>query len=92
MDACDPKAALQESTHGIWNGDVDMVDGKVAALHKEYMDRKALMNGTIDQLLQNVAKMVDLLKKDIIFLATGLEEAERDYQKNLTAPQPHSRS
>lgn len=50
VDACDLKAALQESTRGIWNGDVDMVDGKVAALHKEYVDRKAVMNGTIDQL------------------------------------------
>ena len=79
MDACDLKAALQELTRGIWNGHVDMVDEKVAALHKEYADRKALMNGTIDQLLQKVAKMLDLLKEDIIFLAAGLEEAERDY-------------
>ena len=86
VDACDLKAALQESTRGIWNGDVDMVDGKVAALHKEYMDRKALMNGTIDQLLQNVAKMVDLLKEDIIFLAAGLEESEREYRKKFDSP------
>ena len=79
VDACDLKAALQESTRGIWNGDVDMVDGKVAALHEEYMDRKALMNDAIDKLLQNVVKMVDLLKEDIAFLAADLEEAEREY-------------
>ena len=86
MDACDLKAALQESTRGIWNGDVDMVDGKVAALHKEYMDRKALMNGAIDKPLQNVVKMVDLLKEDIVFLAAGLEEAEREYRKKFDSP------
>ena len=86
VDACDLKAALQESTRGIWNGDVDMVDGKVAALHKEYMDRKALMNGAIDKLLQNVVKMVDLLKEDIVFLAAGLEEAEREYRKKFDSP------
>ena len=86
MDACDLKAALQESTCGIWTGDVDMVDGKVAALHKEYTDRKALMNDTIDKLLQNVVKIVDLLKEDTVFLAAGLEEAERDYQKKFDSP------
>lgn len=56
-----------------------MVDGIVAALHKEYMDRKALMNDTIDQLLPNVVKMVDLLKEDIVFLAAGLKDAEKDW-------------
>ena len=86
VDACDLKAALQESTRGIWNGDVDMVDGKVAALHKEYMHRKALMNDAIDKLLQNVVKMVDLLKEDIVFLAAGLEEAEREYRKKFDSP------
>jgi len=92
VDAGDLKAALQESTSGIWNGDVDMVDGKVAALHKEYMDRKALMNGTIDQLQQNVVKIVDFLKQDITFLASGLEKLKEIISKNLTAPQHHSRS
>ena len=88
MDACDLKAALQESTRGIWNGDVDMVGGRVAALHKEYVDRKALMNTNIsrDQLLQNVVKMVDLLKEDVVFLADGLEKAASDYRKRFDNP------
>lgn len=88
MDACDLKAALQESTRGIWNGDVDMVDGRVAALHKEYVDRKALMNTNIgrDQLRQNVVKMVDLLKEDVGFLADGLEKADSDYRKRFDNP------
>ena len=92
VEACDLKAALHESMRGIWNGDADMVDGKLAALHKECVDRKALMNVTSNQLLQNVVKMVDLLREDIIFLAAGFEKAERDFRKKFDSPQLLSRS
>lgn len=56
-----------------------MVDGKEVVFYKEYVDRKVVMNGIIDQFQQNVAKMIDLLKEDIIFLVVGFEEVERDY-------------
>ena len=63
-----------------------MANGKVAALHKEYLDRKALMNDTIDQLSQNVVKMVDLLMEDIVSLAAGPKTAERDYRTKFDSP------
>ena len=44
------------------------------------------MNDAIDKLLQNVVKMVDLLKEYIVFLAAGLEEAEREYRKKFDSP------
>ena len=92
VDASDLKSALQESTRGIWNGDVDMLDRRVAALHKQYVERKVLMNTNIgrDQLLLNVMKMVDLLKEDVGFLADGLEKADSNYRKrfnNSSTPQ-----
>lgn len=83
VDVCDLKVVLQELIRGIWNGDVDMVDGKVVVFYKEYVDRKVVMNGIIDQFQQNVAKMIDLLKEDIIFLVVGFEEVERDYRKKF---------
>ena len=36
IDACDVKAALQESQRGEWNGDEDLGDGKVENKNAEY--------------------------------------------------------
>jgi hypothetical protein len=40
VDACDVKAALQESVNGEWNGDIDLGDDSLNGLRKDYIRRQ----------------------------------------------------
>ena len=91
MDAFDVKAALQESVKGVWNGDVDLGDGKVTLLHQEYESRRSLCQGNNLKedrafLESQLMSLIDALREDVNFLSTGLVSAEQEYEKKFNAP------
>ena len=92
-DGCDIKEALQESVSGIWNGDVDLGDGVLEELRKEYEDRKNkyLLLGkqsntvTRQNLVSGLEVIGDELDKDKKFLCSGLTNANMLYEKKYSA-------
>lgn len=88
LDATDLKEALMESFSGVWNGDVDLGDGKLEELRGEYDQRVALASrvATIDNrggLELELRKCVDSLEDDISFLDDGFQLAVEDYRKKF---------
>ena len=77
-----------ESLSGIWNGDVDLGDGKLEELRRKYDQRVALASrvATIDNrhgLELELQKCVDSLEDDISFLDDGFHLAVEDYRKKF---------
>lgn len=77
-DGCDLVAGLKESVKQEWSGDVDLNDGKVAALHAEYKTRLGFIKavGTPERkaclvVLADICKLQEDLKDDIVFLISG---------------------
>lgn len=88
LDATELKEALMESFSGVWNGDVDLGDGKLEELRGEYDQRVALASrvATIDNqgdLKLELRKCVDSLEDDISFLDDGFQLAVEDYRKKF---------
>ena len=84
------KAALMESQRGEWNGDVDLGDGKLAALRATYDERvqSAEQSGkatTALELEQKLRQCLDVLDQDIEFLSSGIREAVDVYRKKYAA-------
>lgn len=75
-----------ESVKGVWNGDVDLGDGKLKELRSEYETRvqsfklmqKARERRDTEEALQ---KRLDELEVDRDFLVAGLNNAVEDYRK-----------
>ena len=75
-----------ESVKGVWNGDVDLGDGKLKELQSEYETRvqsfklmeKARERRELEETLQ---KRLDELQVDRDFLVAGLNNAVEDYRK-----------
>lgn len=44
-DGCDLTAGLREPTDHKWSGDVDLGDGSLATLYREYTDRRKFIEG-----------------------------------------------
>ena len=65
--------ALQESRKREWNGDVDLLDGKLEALRTEYEERRKL--ATSDRL--DVELVVNKLTEDKKFLLELLESTAK---------------
>ena len=91
LDACDLKPALQESTRGEWNGDVDLGDGKLHQLRLLYDQRRApLMScsalSTRDDLEVAITSIIADLGQDIAFLADGLLKVKEEYQRKFNNP------
>lgn len=60
----------------MWSGDVDLNDGKVAALQCEYHERLKFINANSQKkghlnLLADLRKLQENLKSDITFLSSG---------------------
>ncbi|KAK3748348.1 hypothetical protein QZH41_000090 [Actinostola sp. cb2023] len=90
-DAFDLKVALQESVKGLWNGDVDLGDGKLEELRREYDNRREdckikESDGNRMALEKKLRQQCDNLQLDIKFLSSGLVLAEQQYQKKFNAP------
>lgn len=81
-DGTDVKPALQESVRRVWNGDVDLLDGKLESLRREYEERisgcqtiTTSNNISREELVTALAALVDALEEDVKFLDAGLQEA-----------------
>lgn len=90
-DAFDLKPALQESVKGVWNGDVDMLDGKLMKLREEYYRRRILCKAENLRkervfLETRLRALVTAVESDITFLTHGLTAAEQEYEKKFNAP------
>ena len=91
LDATDLKEALMESLTGVWNGDVDLGDGKLEELRREYDQRVTLVSNIAgidnrDGLQLELQKLIDSLE-DISFLDDIFHLAVEDYRKNLRIDQ-----
>ena len=88
LDGTDVKACLMESVKGVWNGDVDLGDGKLGQLRSEYENRlqvfKALSKAeSINVLEDTLRRRLDELIADKNFLINGLNGAIEDYRKKF---------
>lgn len=77
-DGCDLVKGLKESVKLEWSGDVDLNDGKVAALHSEYMARLHFVEGVgVGERKRRLEIMADLrrlqenITSDLTFLSGG---------------------
>ena len=77
-----------ESLSGVWNGDVDLGNGKLEELRREYDQRVALLSNIAridnrDGLQLELQKCIDSLEDDISFLDDGFHLAVEDYRKKF---------
>ena len=92
-DGTDVKAALQESVRREWNGDVDLLDGKLQDIRREYEARissceiisKANDISTED-LVAAFTALIAALEEDIIFLDDGLQKAVESFRSKFNNP------
>ena len=88
LDGTDVKACLMESVKGVWNGDVDLGDGKLQQLRSEYENRlqvfKVLSKAESRNVLEDtLRRRLDELNADKNFLLNGLGVAIEDYRKKF---------
>lgn len=88
LDGTDVKACLMESVKGVWNGDVDLGDGKLQQLRSEYENRlqvfKVLSKAESRNVLEDTLwRRLDELNTDKNFLLNGLSVAVEDYSKKF---------
>lgn len=86
LDGTDVKPCLMHSMKGVWNGDVDLGDGKLKELRAEYETRLTTFKGssqarTRAELEGKLRERLDELKADSDFLREGLNEAVDNYRK-----------
>lgn len=86
LDGTDVKECLQESVKKVWNGDVDLGDGKLQRLRSEYDNRQQMFrvlpkadNRTL--LEAALRSRLDEFHADRNFLLNGLNDAIDDYRK-----------
>lgn len=92
-DGTDVKAALQESLRRVWNGDVDLLDGKLEDIRREYEARisgcetitKSNNISRADSVIAFGA-LVDALEDDIVFLDGGLQKAVESFRTKFNNP------
>ena len=89
IDGTDVKEGLMESQKRAWNGDVDLGDGKLQELRKEYYDKvermKLLQISTIpQQSLQSICKTtIAELQEEILYLSAGFTESQVHFETKL---------
>ena len=88
LDGTDVKACLMESVKGVWNGDVDLGDGKLQQLRSEYENRlqvfKVLSKAESRNVLEDtLRRRLDELNADKDFLLNGLTVAIEGYRKKF---------
>lgn len=83
LDGTDIKEGLMESMRGKWNGDVDLLDGKVNELRKEYDSRLEVLKQTASKnvTFTFISSVVKELKTDVEFLTSGLQKARSKYKE-----------
>lgn len=88
LDATDMKEALMESMRGVWNGDVDLGDGKSKELRDMYDDRVSLVGGlacceSCEELKSRLRLWIGQLAEDVLFLESGFQDAVKEYKKKF---------
>lgn len=91
LDATDLKEAIMESVKGVWNGDVDLGDGKLQELREKYESSLNLLSGLSTynsgrELEVGLQQWIDRLEEDVIFLDSGYKEAVAVYTKKYNNP------
>ena len=92
IDGTDVKTALMESMSGKWNGDVDLGDGSLKAMRKEYDERVKCVNELTDQeqdkkvLSDRLVMCTSKLANDIDFLSKEFTSAAESYKNKYDAP------
>ena len=92
IDGTDVKSALMESMKGKWNGDVDMGDGFLEKLRKEYgkrledIPRMFGKEETKESLVCKLSKCSKELSNDVDFLTEHFTTAVETYKKKFDAP------
>lgn len=91
IDGTDVKTALMESMRGKWNGDVDLGDGALEKLRREYdkrlKDITALTDDeqTKENLICKLSKCAKELSNDVKFLAENFTSAVKTYKEKFKA-------
>ena len=87
LDGTDVKTGIQESMKGKWNGDVDLLDGKLERLRKEYDLRLEMLTRTKGKKVVKTCllSIVSDLKEDVVFLGDGLKEVWAKYRRKYDA-------
>ena len=75
------KPAIQESLAGEWNGDANLLDGKLESLQAEYDKRRSMATQPCSAFQQ----MIEALDEDRIFLNNKLKDSFVVYQKKYNA-------
>ena len=88
-DGTDVKPALQESVRRVWNGDVDLLDGKLETLRREYEEifmQCEAVTASHDivrvDLVTALSTVADALDQDINFLDGGLQDISLKIQQS----------
>ena len=77
-DGTDMVKGLWESVSGEWSGDVDLNDGKLNQLYKEFKDRlawvKCMAIGDIppEQIKKHLTKAIEDNSADLAFVTSGI--------------------
>ena len=91
IDGTDVKTALMESMRGKWNGDVDLGDGALEKLRKEYdirlKDITALTDKelTKENIVCKLSEFTKLLSTDVNFLTENFTIAVKTYKEKFKA-------
>ena len=65
--------SLEESVDLVWNGEVDIGDGKCQKLHKEYMERITIIEAPSLLDLSSIQYVLQYLQKLLIEILADLE-------------------
>jgi hypothetical protein len=89
-DATDVNKGLRESMNNKWSGDVDMGDGGLQKLYKEYLNQLSFIRGfglkdrrSYGKLEKDIYYFTKLLEKDMETLKCGLESSKNQYNASL---------
>lgn len=86
VDGTDVRPALLESMRKEWNGDVDLGNGNLLILRRQYDERcQTFKDSThacsLVALQQCVTAIIDTIDDDITFLSEGLEKATKLFRE-----------
>ena len=92
-DGTDVKAALQESLQREWNGEVDLLDGKLQDIRREYEGRISSCetitkdnNIRREDLVLAFVALITAIGDDIAFLNDGLQKAVESFRSKFNNP------
>ncbi|KAK3739432.1 hypothetical protein QZH41_015586 [Actinostola sp. cb2023] len=90
IDGTDIKTAIMESVKGVWNGDVDLGDGKLQELRKGYDECVAdVRKFELSTTEMTANKLQNILNDDVAFLMNGLEKARTTYHEKFLQKVPN---